>query len=51
MVMITTKLYVPVAEARVDGKSWVQLQNDFDFKTAVEKIVERCDVRNDSINC
>ncbi len=51
MIMITVKLYIPDAEAKIDGKSWSQLQLDFDFKKAVENIVERCEVENNSINC
>ena len=35
MIMITVKLYIPDAEAKIDGKSWSQLQLDFDFKKAV----------------
>ena len=51
MIMITVKLYIPDAEAKIDGKNWSQLQYDFDFKKAVENIVERCEVDDESIYC
>ena len=42
LVMITTKLYIPEAEAEVAGMDSYDLRYDYDFKDAVETIIEEC---------
>ena len=42
LVMITAKLYIPEAEAEVAGMDSYDLQYDYDFKDAVETIIEEC---------
>lgn len=39
------------SQATVAGMDSFRLQMDYDFKTAVESIVEDCTVDNDSISC
>ena len=39
LVMITAKLYIPEAQAKVSGMDSYQLSNDFDFKQAVKRVV------------
>ena len=40
LVMITTKLYIPEAQAEVAGMDSYDLRTDYDFKKAVEYIAE-----------
>ena len=40
LVMITAKLYIPEAQAEIDGKDYLRLQLDDDFRFAVKRIVE-----------
>jgi hypothetical protein len=42
LVMITAKLYIPEAQAEVAGMDSYDLQYDYDFKDAVETIIEEC---------
>ena len=42
LVMITAKLYIPEAEAEVAGMDSYDLRYDYDFKDAVETIIEEC---------
>ena len=42
LVMITAKLYIPEAEAEVEGMDSYDLRYDYDFKDAVETIIEEC---------
>ena len=42
--MITAKLYVPQVQAEVDGMDSWDLRSDYDFKKAVEDIIEDCSV-------
>jgi len=51
LLAITAKLYVPEAQAAVAGMDWTDLKLDYDFKTAVRKIVEDCVVDGDEIDC
>lgn len=44
LAMITAKLYIPEAQAKVGGMNKNQLINDRDFKEAVEDIIEDCRV-------
>jgi hypothetical protein len=44
LVMITAKLYVPQVQAEVDGMDSFELRRDFDFKRAVENIIEDCSI-------
>jgi len=37
--MITAKLYIPEAQAEIDGKDFLRLQLDNDFRFAVKMIV------------
>ena len=41
LVLITAKLYLPQAHAEVDGMDSYDLSNDYDFRRAVERVVER----------
>lgn len=48
LVLITAKLYIPEAEAKIDGKSFAQLVKDQDFHDAVLYLVDQqCRVRAD----
>ena len=40
LVLITAKLYIPEANADVDGMTYSQLYRDYHFKRAVEQIIE-----------
>ena len=40
LVLITAKLYIPEANAEVDGMNQFDLRMDYDFKQAVKHIVE-----------
>ena len=59
LVMITTKLYIPEAKAEVAGMDSYELKYDYDFKDAVQGIVEECSFSGDldytdvhiSVNC
>ena len=39
LVMITAKLYIPQAQAEVDGMDSYSLSTDWDFKQAVKRVV------------
>ena len=40
LVMITAKLYIPEAKAEVAGMDSYDLQTDYDFKRAVQRIIQ-----------
>ena len=44
LVMITAKLYIPQVQAEVDGMDSWDLRSDYDFKNAVEDIIEDCSI-------
>ena len=44
LIMITAKLYLPEASAEVDGMDSYDLRTDYDFREAVEDVVEDCSV-------
>ncbi len=44
-------LIVPYAIAEVAGMNSYDLESDYDFKRAVESIVEDCTVSDESISC
>ena len=47
LVMITAKLYIPKAQAEVGGMDQFDLRMDYDFKRAVEHIIEESIDEND----
>jgi len=65
LMMITAKLYIPEANADVDGMDYIDLRRDWDFKNAVryiveydddientiEDIIEDCEVTSNQIEC
>ena len=51
LVMITSKLYIPEAHAEVGGMDSYDLRSDYDFKRAVQSIVEYCSVDDEDIVC
>ena len=51
LTLITIKLYIPEANAEIDGMSYTELRRDRDFKRAVEHIVERCVTGGGAIVC
>ena len=52
LVMITSKLYIPEAQAEVAGMDSWDLRSDYDFKKAVKHVVtDGCWVDDESIYC
>ncbi|MFM1593468.1 MAG: hypothetical protein ACKJRS_03760 [Woeseiaceae bacterium] len=51
LVMITIKIYTPIASAKVAGMNGYDLSQDYDFKQAVGIIVEDCEIIEDYIDC
>ena len=42
---------IPKVNAEVDGMDAYDLENDYDFKNAVEEIIEDCEVDGEEIDC
>jgi hypothetical protein len=42
---------IPKVNAEVDGMDVNDLENDYDFKYAVERIIEDCEVDGEEIDC
>ena len=42
---------IPKVNAEVDGMDAYDLENDYDFKYAVEEIIEDCEVDGEEIDC
>ncbi|MDA9957929.1 hypothetical protein N9D68_02725 [Gammaproteobacteria bacterium] len=51
LVMITAKLYIPVAQADLDGVDIYTYEYNEDFKYAVKKIVKSCRAEGENISC
>jgi len=51
LIMITIKLYIPSANAKVAGMNGFNLSQDYDFRQAVGIIVEDCEIKENYIDC
>ena len=51
LVLITVKIYIPIANAEVAGMNGFDLSQDYDFRQAVGIIVEDCEIKENYIDC
>ena len=51
LILITVKIYTPIANAKVAGMNGFDLSQDYDFRQAVGIIVEDCEIKGNYIDC
>ena len=51
LILITVKIYTPIANAKVSSMNGFDLSQDYDFRQAVGIIVEDCEIKENYIDC